>query len=123
MVPQTFRSPVQNLADFLRSLAVPRLYYGTTSSPDSEAYEWAALRAQQRGTKRLDFHDHGLRGPEGAITVLRAVEQSPAVTALTLSVRVPAPARCKFHADARTHVSVDRITHSGTTAYASCSLA
>ncbi|GAA5861566.1 hypothetical protein JCM3774_002628 [Rhodotorula dairenensis] len=85
MVPQTFRSPVQNLADFLRSLAVPRLYYGTTSTPDSEAYEWAALRAQQRGTKRLDFHDHGLRGPDGAITVLRAVEQSPAVTALTLS--------------------------------------
>lgn len=85
MVPQAFRSPVQSLSDFLRSLAVPRVYYGTTSSPDAEAYEWAALRAQQRGATRIDFHDHGLRGPAGAITVLRAMEQSPAVTALTLS--------------------------------------
>ncbi|GAA5981629.1 hypothetical protein JCM10908_004545 [Rhodotorula pacifica] len=80
-----FRSPVQNLADFLRSLADPRLCYGTTSTPDAEAYEWEALRARQGGTKRLDFHDHGLRSPEGAVTVLRAVERSPAVTALTLS--------------------------------------
>lgn len=87
----SFRSPVQNLAEFLRSLAVPRSAYGSgggTTSTDVDAYEWAALRARQGGTKRLDFHDHDLRGPDGAVTVLRAMERSPAVTAITLFVQV-----------------------------------
>ncbi|GJN89187.1 hypothetical protein Rhopal_002163-T1 [Rhodotorula paludigena] len=83
-----FRSPALDLADFLRSLAVPRAQYGASSYGSSRSRqedEWEILRARQGGTKRLDFFDHNAAGPEGAVLVLRAMEKSPGVTELALS--------------------------------------
>ncbi|GAA6002545.1 hypothetical protein JCM10207_001173 [Rhodosporidiobolus poonsookiae] len=82
-----FRSPALDLADFLRSLANPRTYYGASAAPSysQQDQEWEILRARQGGTKRLDFFDHDLIGPEGAVAALRAVEKSPGVTHLSLS--------------------------------------
>ncbi|GAA6027389.1 hypothetical protein JCM8097_007820 [Rhodosporidiobolus ruineniae] len=79
-----FRSPAQTLSDFLRSLAVPRTYYASSHDARLEQ-EWEVLRARQGGTKRLDFFDHDLYGPDGAVQVLRAVEKSPGVTDVALS--------------------------------------
>lgn len=84
-----FRSPALDLADFLRSLAVPRAQYGASSYGSSRSRqedEWEILRARQGGTKRLDFFDHNAAGPEGAVLVLRAMEKSPGVTELALFV-------------------------------------
>ncbi|BGO99485.1 hypothetical protein NBRC10513v2_003582 [Rhodotorula toruloides] len=83
----SFRSPAVDLADFLRSLAVPRAFYSssTPGTSSQQEHEWEILRARQGGTKRLDFFDHDLSGPDGAVAVLRAVEKSPGVTALALS--------------------------------------
>ncbi|CDR48227.1 RHTO0S16e03994g1_1 [Rhodotorula toruloides] len=83
----SFRSPAIDLADFLRSLAVPRAFYSssTPGTSSQQEHEWEILRARQGGTKRLDFFDHELSGPDGAVAVLRAVEKSPGVTALALS--------------------------------------
>lgn len=82
----SFRSPAIDLADFLRSLAVPRAFYSssTPGTSSQQEHEWEILRARQGGTKRLDFFDHDLSGPDGAVAVLRAVEKSPGVTALAL---------------------------------------
>ncbi|GAA5876619.1 hypothetical protein JCM8547_002423 [Rhodosporidiobolus lusitaniae] len=79
-----FRSPAVTLSDFLRSLAVPRVFYGTDGSSRRD-HEFEILRERQGGTKRLDFFDHDLIGPEGAVAVLRAVEQSPSVTDVIVS--------------------------------------
>ncbi|GAA5919903.1 hypothetical protein JCM6882_004743 [Rhodosporidiobolus microsporus] len=82
--PSPFRSPATSLSDFLRSLAVPRAFYGSSTTSRQEQ-EWEVLRARQGGTKRLDFFDHDIVGPEGAVTVLRAIEKSPGVTDVVLS--------------------------------------
>jgi hypothetical protein len=85
MLPSAFRTPATSLSDFLRSLAVPRVFYESSESSRREQ-EWEILRARQGGTKRLDFFDHNLVGPEGAVAVLRAIEKSPGVTDVSLYV-------------------------------------
>ncbi|TNY19379.1 hypothetical protein DMC30DRAFT_379017 [Rhodotorula diobovata] len=84
MAFSAFRSPLVDLGDFLRSLAVPRAAYGT-SSPTREQEEWDVFRARQGGTKRLDYFGGDVTGPSGAVLVLRAIEKSPGVTDIVLS--------------------------------------
>lgn len=85
MAFSAFRSPLVDLGDFLRSLAVPRAAYGT-SSPTREQEEWEVFRARQGGTKRLDYFVGDVTGPAGAVLVLRAIEKSPGVTDIVLCV-------------------------------------
>ncbi|GAA5980616.1 hypothetical protein JCM11641_006700 [Rhodosporidiobolus odoratus] len=80
-----FRSPASDLADFLRSYVTPRTFFCSSSSRGPGDREWEELRARQGGTKRLDFFDHQLDGPSGAVEVLRAIEKSPGVTDIALS--------------------------------------
>ncbi|GAA5843576.1 hypothetical protein JCM11251_007121 [Rhodosporidiobolus azoricus] len=83
-LPSAFRSPATTLSDFLRSLAVPRALYSSSTTSRQEQ-EWEVLRVRQGGTKRLDFFDHNIVGAEGAVIVLRAIEKSPGVTDVVLS--------------------------------------
>ncbi|KPV75365.1 uncharacterized protein RHOBADRAFT_53350 [Rhodotorula graminis WP1] len=84
MAFSAFRSPLVDLGDFLRSLAVPRTAYGT-SAPSREQEEWEVFRARQGGTKRLDYFGGDVVGPAGAVLVLRSMEKSPGVTDIVLS--------------------------------------
>ncbi|GAA6049611.1 hypothetical protein JCM3770_005034 [Rhodotorula araucariae] len=79
-----FRSPAVTLGDFLRSLAVPRTSYAV-DTPTREQEEWEVFRARQGGTKRLDYFDGDVVGPDGAVLVLRSMEKSPGVTDIALS--------------------------------------
>ncbi|GAA6010682.1 hypothetical protein JCM11491_002894 [Sporobolomyces phaffii] len=79
-----FRQPGGDLASFFRSLTTPTRQY-TSQRHEPTAYEWELLRARQGGTKRLDFFDGNLRGPDGATLVLRELQRSPGASSISLS--------------------------------------
>ncbi|GAA5878957.1 hypothetical protein JCM16303_007243 [Sporobolomyces ruberrimus] len=79
-----FRRPGGDLASFFRSLTTPTRRY-TSERHEPTAYEWELLRARQGGTKRLDFFDANLRGPDGAMMVLKELQRSPAASSISLS--------------------------------------
>ncbi|GAA6059286.1 hypothetical protein JCM10212_006679 [Sporobolomyces blumeae] len=79
-----FRAPGGDLASFFRSLTTPSRRYASDEREPS-AYEWELLRARQGGTKRLDFFDADLVGPNGATVVLQELERSPGATSIALS--------------------------------------
>jgi len=78
-----FRAPGGDLASFFRSITTPTRQY-TSERHEPTAYEWELLRARQGGTKRLDFFDAQLRGPDGAMTVLKELQRSPVASSISL---------------------------------------
>lgn len=100
MAFSAFRSPLVDLGDFLRSLAVPRTAYGT-STPSREQEEWEVFRARQGGTKRLDYFGGDVVGPAGAVLVLRSMEKSPGVTDIVLCVLLPPVPLSRYLAEHR----------------------
>ncbi|GAA5928342.1 uncharacterized protein JCM15063_003855 [Sporobolomyces koalae] len=79
-----FRQPGGDLASFFRSITTPtRRYISERHEPT--AYEWELFRARQGGTKRLDFFDAQLKGPDGATHVLKELQRSPAASSISLS--------------------------------------
>ncbi|GAA5915647.1 uncharacterized protein JCM6883_000704 [Sporobolomyces salmoneus] len=79
-----FRQPGGDLASFFRSLTTPTRRY-TSERHEPTEYEWELFRARQGGTKRLDFFDANLRGPQGATSVLGELQRSPAASSISLS--------------------------------------
>lgn len=69
-----------DLAAFFRSLATPSHRFSTSTTSSSNDYEWDTTRST--GRLKLEFFDQGLNG---AAVVLKALEENPHATSITLA--------------------------------------